>query len=220
MAKHRLRFSKTGRAVYLSHLDLLRTFQRVFARAGVSVRYTEGFNPQAYVSIPLPLSVGVGSMCELLDFELVDNTSLDTLPKRLTEKMPEGIAVTEAYTAWTKCKDIAWLRVKGSLQYDGDMAERSEKLAAFYARESILVKKRTKKKAETIIDIKPLIREITFQPAGAHEVRLETVIAAQNPGLNPNLLIGALEQQDPDLLPDFTQFTRIEVYDTKGHPFR
>ena len=48
MDKLRLRFTKTGRAVYISHLDLMRTFQRAFLRSGLHVRHTEGFNPHAY----------------------------------------------------------------------------------------------------------------------------------------------------------------------------
>ena len=45
MDKLRLRFEKTGRAVYISHLDLMHTMQRVFSRAGFELKYSEGFNP-------------------------------------------------------------------------------------------------------------------------------------------------------------------------------
>ena len=66
MAEHRLLFSKTGRARYISHLDLMRTFQRAFFRADIPIKHTEGFNPHAFVSIALPLSVGFSSECEIL----------------------------------------------------------------------------------------------------------------------------------------------------------
>ena len=68
--KNRLLFSKTGRACYISHLDLMATFQRVFLRAGVPIWQTQGFNKHAYVSIALPLSVGYSSDCEILEFNL------------------------------------------------------------------------------------------------------------------------------------------------------
>ena len=45
----RLLFSKTGRAKYISHLDLMRTFQRAFSRAGIQIKHTEGFNPHPFV---------------------------------------------------------------------------------------------------------------------------------------------------------------------------
>ena len=63
-------FEKTGNAVWISHLDLMRVFQRAFKRAGLHLTHTQGFNPRPSVSIALPLSVGIESRCELLDFDL------------------------------------------------------------------------------------------------------------------------------------------------------
>jgi len=222
MAKHRLRFTKTGCAKYLSHLDLMRTIQRVFARSGVAVKHTEGFNPHAYVSVALPLSVGMESICELLDFELTDDTPLADLPALLTRNMPEGITVLEAYEAQTKLKDIAFLRVHGTLIYDAptDITEIAAKLSNFFTQASIPVKKLNKKKQETKVDIIPLVREITYTPNGAHQVQIEAVIAAQNPGVNPNLLIEALQQHKPEILPDFVVFSREQVYTKDMQVFR
>ena len=71
----RLVFEKTGNAVWISHLDLMRLFQRAFKRAGLSLKHTQGFNPRPSVSIALPLSVGVESVCELLDFDLLGESA-------------------------------------------------------------------------------------------------------------------------------------------------
>ena len=60
----RLCFEKTGNAVWISHLDLMRVFQRAFKRAGLPLTHTQGFNPRPSVSIALPLSVGIESVCE------------------------------------------------------------------------------------------------------------------------------------------------------------
>lgn len=54
MAKHRIAFSKEGKARYISHLDLMRTMQRAFLRAGIRIQHTEGFHPHPYISMPLP----------------------------------------------------------------------------------------------------------------------------------------------------------------------
>ena len=222
MARHRLRFVKEGRAIYLSHLDLMRTMQRVFIRAGVKIRHTEGFNPHPYISVALPLSVGTESCTELLDFELADDSPLSTLAERLTEQLPEGITVLEAYEAERKVKEIVWLGLRGVLEYDGeqDMAETARALASFFAAGNIPVKKLTKKKEETELDIAPLIREITFTPKGPGEIALEAVLAAQNPSLNPALLIEALRQNAEGLVPDFAAFSRREVYDKDMRVFR
>ena len=116
--KLRLRFEKTGRAIYISHLDLMRTMQRVFLRADCPLKYSEGFNPHALISILLPLSVGVGSVCELMDFQLREEADLAALPERLTAVMPEGIRALEAYSGGRKVRELKWLRVTGRYEYD------------------------------------------------------------------------------------------------------
>ena len=91
--KHRLHFSKTGSARYISHLDLMRTFQRAFLRAGLTIRHTEGYHPHAFVSLPLPLSVGFSSVCETLEFELLGGGALEEVPERMNAVLPAGITV-------------------------------------------------------------------------------------------------------------------------------
>jgi uncharacterized protein (DUF2344 family) len=55
-------------------------FQRSFQRAGLQLKHTQGFNPRPSVSIALPMSVGVESICELLDFDVtIDNISCDDI---------------------------------------------------------------------------------------------------------------------------------------------
>ena len=222
MARHRLRFEKTGRAKWLSHLDLMRTIQRVFPRAGVQIRHTEGFNPHAYISVALPLSVGMESYCELLDFELTDNTPHGSLPELLTSKLPEGIRVLEAYEATQKLKELSWLRIAGALEYDAlqNTADMAGKLNEFFKKPSLMVTKRTKRKEEAQIDLIPMIKELTFTEQTPHKVAVTAVVAAQNPSLNPAMLLAALKQHVPELSPDFAAFTRLEVYDKDMKVFR
>ena len=81
---NRLLFTKTGEAVWMSHLDLMRLFQRAFKRAGLHLTHTQGFNPRPSVSIALPLSLGMESRCELLDFELDgDEVTFKEIAERL-----------------------------------------------------------------------------------------------------------------------------------------
>ena len=75
--------------LYLSHLDLMRVFQRAFKRADIMIWHSQGFSPRAYVSIALPLPVGSESVCEILDFEIQDGsvavsyTHLDVYKRQL-----------------------------------------------------------------------------------------------------------------------------------------
>ena len=219
MDKLRIRFEKTGRAVYISHLDLMKMMQRAFSRAELPLKYSEGFNPHPQISIALPLSVGTGSVCELMDFKLDCDAELSAVPARLTAVLPEGIKVTEAYEAERKCAEIKWLTVNGVFEYDDrDAGVITEHLKEFFAQDEIVITKKTKRgMGET--DIKPAVRSIAFAAAdGAVEV--SAVISAQEPTLNPDLLADALRQLAPELAPDFAKFTRIETYTADMKVFR
>ena len=74
--------------MYISHLDLLRTFQRVFLRQGIVLRHSQGFHPHPILSFALPLSVGQESVCELLDLETVEDLDCAALPGRLAPSLP------------------------------------------------------------------------------------------------------------------------------------
>ena len=217
--KLRMRFSKTGRAIWLSHLDLMRTMQRAFLRAEYPLKYSEGFNPHAQISILLPLSVGVSSVCELMDFQLKDEVDLSKLPERLTSVMPEGIVIHEAYPMENKAKFLKWLRVTARLEYDDrDLEEMAAGLTEFYAKDSIVITRKTKR-GEGESDIVPAIQSLQVK-AGEKQVDLEAVISAQEPTLNPDHLIAALRQLKPELAPDFAAFTRRELYFENGEVFR
>ena len=217
--KLRLRFEKTGRAVYISHLDLMHTMQRAFNRAGYALKYSEGFNPHPQIAIALPLSVGTGSLCEIMDFKLKEEPDLAELPARLSAVMPEGIRVTEAYEFTRKVSELKWLQVEGVFEYDErDPREMAEELAAFYAGESIRITKKTKRgMGET--DIRPGIRELHFTP-GERLVNITAILSAQEPTINPELLAEALRQLRPELAPDFAKFTRVETYDADMKVYR
>ena len=219
MDKLRLRFEKTGRAVYISHLDLMHTMQRVFSRAGYELKYSEGFNPHPQISIALPLSVGMASRCELMDFKLKEDADLDLLPEKLTAVMPEGLRVTECYEAERKTAALKYLEIEGRFEYDTRPLEAMcAGLRDFYNRDSIVITKKTKRGMGES-DIRPAIREISFEP-GTDAVLLHAVISAQEPTLNPALLEDALRQLSPELAPDFASFTRLETYTEDMQIFR
>ena len=217
--KLRLRFEKTGRAVYISHLDLMHTMQRAFNRAGYRLKYSEGFNPHPQIAIALPLSVGAASRCEIMDFKLLEDPDLAELPARLTAAMPEGVRVLEAYEPSRKVAELKWLGVEGLFEYDErDAGEMAAALADFFRQEQIVITKKTKRgMGET--DIRPAIREILFTP-GDKMVNITATISAQEPTLNPELLAEALRQLRPELAPDFAKFTRLETYDAEMEIYR
>ena len=217
MDKLRLRFEKTGRAVYISHLDLMATMQRAFARAGYRLQYSEGFNPHPLISILLPLSVGTASVCELMDFRLREDADLQTLPVRLTEALPEGLRVLEAYVSERKSAELKWLDVRGRLEYDRGLPA-PEDLTAFFSQPEIVIEKKTKR-GIGMADIRPAIDRIALCAEDGC-IRVDARISAQEPTLNPELLAGALRQLNPALAPDFAAFTRLETYDRDHRIYR
>jgi len=219
MDKLRLRFEKTGRAVYISHLDLMRVITRAFSRAECRLRYSEGFNPHPQISILLPLSVGTESVCELMDFQLLEDIAPETVTEALSKQLPEGITALEVYKSDRKSKELKWLGIEGVFEYDGRAAaEMCAGLEEFFGRESIIITKKTKRGMGES-DIKPAIKSISFAVCGK-AVAVSAVISAQEPTLNPDLIPDALRQLCPEIAPDFAKFKRLEVFDEKMSVFR
>lgn len=218
----RLLFSKTGRAKYISHLDLMRTFQRAFSRAGIPIKHTEGFNPHPFVSIALPLSVGYSSQCEILEFGLLEGTSHEEVPQRLTAAMPEGVIIHQCYPVERKLKELCFINYIMNFEYSEGRPQESEPaMQELLHRESLVMRKKSNKskKGYTEVDLIPLIRGFNLE-CQSDTLTLDAVLCAQNPGLNPELIRTAFCEAYPDLAPDFVTFHRREVLDGEGRPFR
>ena len=218
----RLLFTKTGRARYISHLDLMRTFQRAFARAGIPIKHTEGFNPHPFVSIALPLSVGFSSQCEILEFGLLDGTGREEVPDRLTAAMPEGVIVHRCYPAERKLNELRYVNYIMTFEYpEGCPQEAESALAALLSRESLVVRKKSNKAKAgfTEVDIIPNISSWSIKCQRGAMVA-DLVTSAQNPGLNPELIRTAFCAEHPEYTPDLVTFHRREVLDGEGRPFR
>lgn len=222
MADHRLLFSKTGRARYISHLDLMRTFQRAFFRADIPIKHTEGFNPHAFVSIALPLSVGFSSECEILEFGLLDGVREEEVPARLNAALPEGIVIHSCYEVKRPIKELTHLNYIITMEYEAGLPFGAEgAMKELLGRESHVVQKKSKKAkcGYTEVDICALIK--SWRVEGRRDTLVVDVVAsAQNPGLNPDLIRSAFCDQYPDYQPDFVSFHRRGVLDGQGNEFR
>ncbi len=219
MGKLRLVFTKEGRAVYISHLDLLRTFQRVFIREGLVLRHSQGFHPHPIISFAMPLSVGQSSQCEILDFELTEEHDGRGLVERFNKFMPEGIYATECFVPHKPVRELATLHCEVRFLYDnGVPAGAVEELQKLFAGESVVIQKRTKRKEMADVDIRPMIERLSIDEA-ERELRIDAFVCAQNPGLNPALLETAVERYLPHLEPDFVTVRRLEMLDRDGNKF-
>ena len=214
-------FEKTGSAVYISHLDLMRLFQRAFQRGKLPLTHTQGFNPRPSVSIAMLLSLGMESVCELLDFDLTgEAVAMETIRDTLNRNLIPGVRVLAVYDEGRKIKHLAYLRCAVTLEYDGGIPARAkEAIAALFARESLTLEKKNRN-GVTTQDLIPMIRELTLEESSPRELTIHALVCCQNPTLNPMQLAAAIETYAPQWKPDFVRCRREEIYDTEMTVFR
>lgn len=214
-------FEKTGKAIYISHLDLMRVFQRAFKRSGLLLTHTQGYSPRPSVSIALPMSVGLESHCELLDFDLDGETvSCEEIQDRLNGALTEGIRVLQVYPQTRKIGAIAYLDCTVTMEYDRKVPDDAvNKLRDLFAREEIILEK-TNRNGTVQQNIIPMIRSLEIIQAGECVIMLQGRVCCQNPTLNPMQLVAAIERDLPECKPDFVSCCRNEIYDAEGSVFR
>lgn len=89
---------------YLSHQETLSLWQRALTRAGLPLRFSEGFNPHPKMSLPLPRSVGLVSQAERLCVQLRQAVGpLEDVCRRLQAILPQGIAITHLAVSPSRC---------------------------------------------------------------------------------------------------------------------
>lgn len=103
-----IRYAIEGDLRFISHQDTLRLFQRATARAGIPIRYSEGFNPRPRISIAMPRPVGVASRDELLIIELTSDEEPEAISDRLSAQLPEGIRINgvSRLNAQDRCRPV------------------------------------------------------------------------------------------------------------------
>ena len=216
----RARFEKTGNARYISHLDLMRLFQRAFKRAGLPLTHTHGFNPRPSVSIALPLSLGVESCCELLDFELEQPVACEEVRARLNNALVDGVRVLEVYEQGNKLKNLALLQSRLVVEYDRRVPEDcTARIEQLFSQTELLVEKKGKN-GVSLQNVIPLIHRLSVCRRADSEVEISLLHCCQNPALNPMQISVAIAKYLPDLEADYVRCFREEIFDVNGDIFR
>lgn len=194
MREVRIRFSKTGQAKYISHLDVNRVFSRAFARAKINLWYTEGFNPHPYMSFSLPLSLGVESLCENVDIRIVDDLSDKELKSRLNDSLPVGIRVVDVYENFMDSKEICYSDYVFKFEFlDNETA--LEKIRDVLDSQTIMAQKKGKKGKKRILketDIKQFIDKYNISIRDNNIVLNARLLAGAEKNLNPTLLFDTI----------------------------
>ncbi len=203
----RMSFQKTGMAKFISHLDTVRCITRAMKRACVPIWFTEGFNPHAFLTFAMPLSLGFESLCETVDFRLMEEVDLNELTKRINDALPVDMTVKEIYVYNTSPNDIRWAEYKIIFNNpDNCLIEKAESILS--ADEILVLKKgkQGRKKVEKEVNIKEHIKSFELNEDNGKLILNTVLSSGTSININPMLLIGALvkdtetDEQDVDII--------------------
>ena len=184
----RIVFSKTGRAKYVSHLDLVRAMTRAVRRADIPLWYTEGFNRHPYLTFAAPLSLGYEGLRETMDIRMADDFPYDELVKRLNAVLPEGLVAISAADVVAKAGDLAAAEYRLTIELPEAVVTDA------LSRTELLVEKRTKKKTMKTMDILPYFKDAVVEAVGeSTTVVTVSLPSGSNENINPCLFITALK---------------------------
>lgn len=208
MRQIRILFKKTGRAIYISHLDLMRTMTRLLRRAKLPVWYTEGFNPHLFLTFALPLSLGINGLYEPLDIKLTDDImTYEEIYRQISKSVPEGIEIIEVFEPEMKHTEIAFAEF--SIYTDDQRWE------DFLKSDTIIISKKTKKGNTKEIDLKGSIKEFKIK-----DKKIDIILPAGcKENINPTLLVDAFSSNFKSDL-SYTEIFRNCLYTSDMRIFR
>ncbi|MDK2799421.1 MAG: hypothetical protein PWP27_790 [Clostridiales bacterium] len=216
LSKMRLKYSKEDPVKYISHLDLLRTFNRAIKRAGLPIAYSQGFNPHPLISFGLPLSVGVTSETEYMDIELQTAVAPQVVIEQLNKVLPQGIKILAAMELGNK-KDklgsaIVWadyrVEVDLKIRLDINLAEHLENLL----KSNELIINKEGKKGVKQVDILPQIHSLNIEEQKEKTVVFTMRLSAGSlSNLKPEMVLQAMEKYIEGFEVDFAKIHRVRL---------
>jgi radical SAM-linked protein len=97
MQRLRIKFSRGPEIKFISHLDIVRLWQRAFNRAGIEIVYSSGFSPHPKISLAAPLPLGVTSEAELMDIFCIRGVAPHFFVSAVNQQLPAGLTVDKVY---------------------------------------------------------------------------------------------------------------------------
>ena len=221
----RVAFKKIGSLSFISHLDLMRTVQRLLVRADIGVYYTEGFNPHPKLVFALPLSVGAESVTEFFDIKVMGETAdYGLILERLRMEAPPELPITDVYAPEKKFRDIAYAEYEIVIHHSAipeDAADIVERM-----REEPIIEIKRSKSGERECDLRPFIDSLECECSGG-DLLIRTRLAADPERyLNPEYIVRAVKKvlgiESDDIAPggDYYTLTRTGIFDRDGGVFR
>lgn len=190
-------YQKGKEIAMISHLDIQRTLQRAFRRAGIPLLYSNGFNPHPQFSFATAAATGMSSSCEWFEVQLSEEMSPEEFVRRANEVMPQGMRVSNAFTAPENYGSLsaklraAQYRVDLQFETPADHETLAQTLEAMLTGE-IIIQKRTKGGIRPV-DMRPYILRVSVgQVEGEHAALLVLGKLQADGGLRVDAFIDAL----------------------------
>lgn len=221
MREVRLRFSKTGRLKYISHLDINRAMSRALKRAQIPLWYTEGFNPHPYMSFSLPLSLGVESLCESVDLRIIGDITNDEIKNRLNNVLPQDIKIVDVYDDFRDNSEIVYSDYVYKFEFKDNEAT-FEKIKNVLSSDEIIALKKGKQGRKRVMketNIKSFIDKYSISIRNDVIVLNIRLLAGPEKNLNPSLLFDTIIRLiDMDF--EWKSIARISLLDKDYKEFR
>lgn len=202
---------------------MVRLFTRTFSKAGIPIKFSEGYNPHPKFSIGNPLPLGTESLAEYMDVELAEWMDPDTFIERMNKSLPQGIQLIECKMVEKKASLtslISWSHYEIRFMSDKLDGEYNfeEALSKWNSLSQVNItkkKKKGKKKVERQLDIKPLIGNITYKGKDNEDFHVLSALlkSGESGNLKPIELMEAMERElelKADL--DMVMIKRLDVF--------
>ena len=225
--RYLIKCSKGEGIKFISHLDLMRTIQRIIRRSGVPIEYSKGFNPHMALSLAQPLSVGVYSDGEYMDIVLTEEMKVADLLARLNEAAPPTIRFFEAtpieivenvkrVPQAMALLDAGRYIIKLKLVNEENVEEKMASLLNENAWETL----KKSKKGEKMADIKPLVKELKYWVKDGELVINALIATGSRENLSADLLAKFITSKIENVNTEsFVSIKREEMYVLKNNKY-
>lgn len=163
----RVTFARGEPLRFISHLDLMRFWERALRRAGLVVAYSEGFSPHPQIALGAPLPVGTTGAAELMDVFLAEPVDPAELVRRLQPQLPRGVSIGDAREVPVSLPSLqSQLRAaeyRAVLPEGAGPADAKRAVADFLARDSVPWEHRREKEVKRY-DLRPLVEWLRVEP--------------------------------------------------------
>lgn len=207
MSSHRIKFSKSGSLIFVSHLDFAHSFTRALKRAGLPLKYSEGFSPHPKQVFALPLSVGMAGENELCDITLTEDFSHEEVKTRLQKAFTNDIVIKDVTTPDIKMGKVR--SAKYTLVFE-KLSDSDDKIKEMLV-DPPSVTKTTKSGNEKELNIKNLIYDFDVLSNDTHTaIGLELASSGEN-YLSPDLVLVSLRNAGLNIPEDY-DITRTSIH--------